>query len=77
MRLTDGKSEAAIKNDLEARKRANWELTLAFTPGATKQTWELWPVNPAGSVLEGEGDPAQIAKDVCTIVTRGGAKILN
>jgi hypothetical protein len=80
MRVTDGKSETAIKNDLEARKRADWELNLGFTPGAAKQQWALWPYSSGsivGSVLEGEGDAAQIAKDVCTIVTRGGAKILN
>ena len=72
MRLSDDKSEY----------RANWELNLGFTPGAMKQTWALWPWEPGkgispAPVLEVEGDPAQIAKDVCTIVTRGGAKILN
>ena len=82
MRLSDDKSETATKNNLEAYNRANGELNLGFTPGAMKQTWALWPwepgkgISPAG-VLEGEGDPAQIAKDVCTIVTRSGAKILN
>jgi len=78
MRLSDDKSEKAIKNTLEAFKRADWELNLGFTPGATKQAWALWPMKSGtGGLLEGEGDPAQIAKDVCTIVTRSGAKILN
>jgi hypothetical protein len=82
MRLSDDKSETATKNNLEAYNRANWELSLSFTPGATKQGWALWPWEPGkgispAPVLEVEGDPAQIAKDVCTIVTRGGAKILN
>jgi hypothetical protein len=37
MRLSDEKSDKAINNNLEAYKRANWELNLGFTPGATKQ----------------------------------------
>ena len=81
MRLTDGQSDVATKNDLEAFKRANWELNLAFVPGARTQEWALWPYNSgeivASGLLEGEGDPNQIARDVCTIVTHGGAKILN
>jgi hypothetical protein len=76
MRLSSDKSDKAINNNLEAYKRANWELNLSYAPGATKQQWALWP-RPSGSVLEGEGDPGQIARDVCTIVTRSGAKIIN
>jgi hypothetical protein len=80
MPLTDDKSEKAIDNNLEANRRAEWELNLGFTPGATKQEWALWRYrsgNIVGPALEGEGDPAQLAKDVCTIVTRSGAKIVN
>lgn len=76
MRLSDDKSDTAVKNDLEAFKRANWELNLAFTPGATKQEWAMWPLQ-SGSPLQGEGDFRQIARDVCAIMTRSGAKILN
>jgi hypothetical protein len=76
IRLTNDKSDTAVKNNLEAFKRANWELNLAFTPGATKQEWAMWP-RPSGSFLEGEGDVRQIARDVCAIMTRSGAKILN
>jgi|SRR5262249_15644620 len=81
MRLSDDKSDKAISNNLEAFKRASWELNLGFTPGATKQQWALWPMEPGkgivGNALEGEGDVEQIARDVCTIVTRSGAKIVN
>jgi hypothetical protein len=81
MRLTDGKSDAAVEKDLEAYKRANWELNLAFTPGAPVQEWSLWPHESgntvASGVLEGKGNPAQIARDVCTVMMRAGAKILN
>jgi hypothetical protein len=80
MRLSDDKSDKAIKNNLEAFERANWELNLGFIPGATKQGWALWRYQSSsivGPALEGEGDPAQIARDVCTIVTRSGAKIVN
>jgi len=80
MHLTDGKSNAEVANDLEAMEKANWELELYFTPGAAKQEWGLWP-HQNGKVipnlLQGEGDLGQIARDVCTIVTHGGAKILN
>jgi hypothetical protein len=80
-RLTDGKSGAEVTNDLEAFKRADWELNLAFTPGAAKQEWALWPMKSGniqpGGPLQGEGDVRQIARDVCTILTRSGAKILN
>jgi hypothetical protein len=80
MRLSDDKSDKAVKNNLEAFERANWELNLGFIPGATKQGWALWRYQSGsivGPALEGEGDPAQIARDVCTIVTRSGAKIVN
>jgi hypothetical protein len=81
MRLSDDKSDKAIKNNLEAFKQASWELNLGFTPGATRQDWALWPRQSgdisSGTALEGEGDAGQIAKDVCTIVTRSGAKIIN
>jgi hypothetical protein len=80
MRLSDDKSDKAINNNLEAYRRADWELNLGFSPGATKQDWALWPYQSGdivGGALEGEGDPAQIARDVCTIVTRSGAKIVN
>jgi hypothetical protein len=81
VRLTDGKTTAEVQSDLDAFKKANYELNLGFRPGASKQNWALWPyqsgnINSAG-LLEGEGDPAQIARDVCTIMTRSGAKVLN
>src|SRR5262249_1347681 len=86
IRLTDDKSEISVKNNREAYTRADWELNLSFSPGAAKQQWTLWPMKPGPNgfrsinhtgVLEGEGDPVQIARDVCTIITRSGAKILN
>jgi hypothetical protein len=80
MRLSDDKSDKAVSDNLEAYRRANWELNLGFIPGATKQGWALWRYQSGsiiGPALEGEGDPAQIARDVCTIVTRSGAKISN
>ena len=80
MRLSDEKSDAEYKNYTEANKRADWELNLGFAPGITKQSWALWPHKNGvlgSGVLEGEGDVGQIARDVCTIMTRSGAKILN
>jgi hypothetical protein len=81
MRLSGDTSNAAIKKNLDAQTRANWMLDLSFTPGATKQGWALWPSLSGqiitSGVLEGEGAPGQIARDVCTIMTRGGAKIFN
>jgi hypothetical protein len=80
MRLTDGKSDAEVRNDNEAFEKANWELDLYFTPGAVKAEWQLWPFQNGKIIpkpLQGEGDLGQIARDVCTIMTHGGAKILN
>jgi hypothetical protein len=80
MRFTNGKSNAAVRNDLEAMEKANWQLNLNFAPGAAKQDWQLWPSQNGRIVpppLAGEGDAEQIARDVCTIMTHGGAKILN
>jgi hypothetical protein len=79
-RLSDDKSNAAVANDLETYKQANWELNLNFTAGTAKQSWALWPRQNGDVVprpLEGEGDAGQIARDVCTIMTHSGAKILN
>jgi len=81
MRVTEDNSTAGTNNDLEAYKRATWELNLGFRPGASQQEWALWPrksgeIVPSG-LLEGKGDPGEIARDVCTIITGGGAKIVN
>jgi hypothetical protein len=82
MRLTDGKTDPELKNNSDALRRANWELNLNFAPGLTKQSWTLWPhkdgeIDTKSSTMEGEGDASQIAHDICTIITRRGAKILN
>jgi hypothetical protein len=80
VRLTEGKSDSDSRKNLEIFKQTTWELNLNFTPGAAKQGWALWPYQSGsivGSALEGEGDPRQIATDVCTIVAGRGAKIRN
>ena len=81
MRLTEGKSLSESQNDLEAFRRADWELNLSFIPGKPIQEWALWPHQSgkiiANGMLQGEGDPTQIARDVCNIMTHSGAKILN
>jgi hypothetical protein len=77
VRFTDDKSDAA---KLEVFKQANWQLNIDFIPGAAKHNWRLSPLQSQeviGGPLEGEGDPEQIARDVCTIMTHRGAKILN
>jgi hypothetical protein len=61
-------------------KRGNWELNLGFKPGAAKQYWAMWPMQDGKTLpnwLEGEGNASQIVHDVCAIMTRSGAKILN
>jgi len=80
VRLTERKSDSDSRKNLEIFKQATWDLNLNFTPGAAKQGWALWPYQSGsivGSALEGEGDPRQIATDVCTIVAGRGAKIRN
>ncbi len=76
MRLSDGKTDAGVKNDLEAFKRQDWELVFGFTPGASVQEWSMWPREP-GPYLEGSGTIKEVVRRVCSIMTRSGAKILN
>lgn len=60
-----------------------WSLSLNFVPGASRQEWEINHSKPgdAHELLvtnhRGEGSTAQIARDVCAIVTGSGAKILH
>lgn len=70
MPLTDGKNPAEVNANLEAYKKENWELNLGLTPGFAKQQWTLWPKN--GHYLEGNGEAAEIARDLCIILTGRG-----
>jgi hypothetical protein len=51
-----------------------WMLDLNYTPGAKKQQWELDRLKPS-THAKGEGDPKEIARNVCTIATSRGAKL--
>ena len=81
MRVSDEDTDSSHAKNLETYDLGGWELNLAFTPGWFKQHWALWrrksgKIVPTG-VLEGKGDPGEIARDVCTIMTRSEAKILD
>jgi len=50
-----------------------WTLFLDYVPGAARQAWQLNRKAPE-IFTKGEGDPKEIAKSICAIVTGRGAK---
>ena len=54
-------------------KRPRWTLVIDYRPGHQTQSW--WLRLEGGPHTEGEGDPREIAGDVCSTLT-GGEKIL-
>lgn len=51
-----------------------WNLSFNFVPGERNQKWVMLGPNRV-LLRKGQGDPTQIAKAVCVIVTRQGATI--
>ena len=68
-------------------KKAHWDLTLDYIAGRQTHGWHLLPYSAAtgggpfqqrgqmGKMVEGEGTVAQIADQICTVVTNQGANI--
>ena len=54
-------------------------LSLNFTPGETRQAWEMLSPSPIRQYTTGSGTPAEIAAKLCAIVTGQGApqQVLN
>jgi hypothetical protein len=65
-------------DDFVKVREPHWWLTLDFAlPNEQRQSWELTALEP-GKVpqdfLDGEGDPGEIAAEICSIVKgRGGS----
>lgn len=61
------------------RKQFHWVLFLDYTPGQKTHEWTLFPNDadkPLNGMLEGQGTPAEIADQICTVVTKRGANIV-
>jgi hypothetical protein len=56
------------------QKRPHWTLIIDYIPGQVTQLW--WLRLEGGPHTQGEGDPKEIAGNVCSMVTERGAKIL-
>ncbi len=54
--------------------RPHWTLIIDYIPGHQTQSW--WLRFEGGPHAQGEGDPKEIAGNVCSILTEWGAKIL-
>lgn len=75
IRFSGPKEENKSAND--ATPKSYWSLSLNFIPGSTKQTWQMVQSPIKTAVLQGDGTPAEIAKEVCAIVNGKGAKVVN
>jgi hypothetical protein len=69
---------AQIKDGVrDAMQKPHYTLIIDHTPGLPKQSWSLQrSFIPPEVFMEGEGNPKEIARDVCAIVTKQGAIIL-
>jgi hypothetical protein len=52
-----------------------WYLFLEFEPGARRQRWFLIHDGDDNQTLTNQGDPAEIARYVCSIIMGQGAKV--
>jgi len=52
-----------------------WVLSMNYQPGATKQPWVMLKNTNASTYTKGEGDPKEIAGNVCAIAIGRGAKL--
>jgi hypothetical protein len=73
----DGKFNAAA---MQAEERgAFWSLMVDFVPGSKVHAWSLFPeyavsaTSPNARLISGDGTVAQIAEQVCTVVTGHGS----
>ena len=59
----------------EVMKQAgHWTLLIIYHPGVTRQQWELKRDQPS-IFTKGEGDPKQVANDLCSIANGRGARV--
>jgi hypothetical protein len=65
------------KAQADAIHGEHWTLGIDFTVGNPTQSWWMKQSGNHVEILKGEGTPAEIAKEVCAIVSKRGAKVLN
>lgn len=70
---SDDKNKAAS----DAFQKQHWFLGLDYRPGAGKQQWWMERSPDHSAHTQGEGNPNEIARKVCTIVNQRGATIAN
>lgn len=61
----------------DATKKMYWHLSLNYNTGSIVQVWQLLHSTSNSSVMQGQGTPKEIAKEVCIIVNGKGAKVTN
>jgi hypothetical protein len=57
--------------------KPHWQLSLDFQPGDPSQRWWMTDHASRATFPRGEGNPKQIADDICAIVSERGAKLSN
>jgi len=57
----------------QAKQKEYWNLSVDFYPGALKQEWTMIHAAEQVSVINGEGEPGEIAVDVCAAVRASSA----
>jgi hypothetical protein len=61
------------------QQKPYWDLLLDYYPGSSVFGWTLYPEAPGmkslGAGVDGQGDVAKTAEQVCIVVTRQGAVI--
>ncbi len=72
LRYADPKSipDNALKNAMES---SHWTMTIEYLPGAQKQPWSLQAYE-SKALLIGDGNPKQIAAQVCFILNDRGVR---
>ncbi len=70
----DGPGKSS-KTASDAMGKPNYNLSLNYQPGASRQEWEM--LSPNMAFTQGEGNAEEIAKKVCFIAREMGAKITN
>jgi len=71
----DGPKTSMGKAISDAMKTPHWTLSFDYTPGAKTQKWDMIH-SITSAYAKGEGDPKEIATNVCVAATGRGANIL-
>ena len=65
------------KTALPILQKPHWRLNIDYQPGASTQHWWMTDSPSRATYPKGEGNPKEIAADICSIVIERGAKLLN